>query len=242
MRPIAVIQARTGSTRLPDKVLAPLGRRQVLAYVIERCRQSHELDGVAVATTTSPADDIVAQLGRSMEAAVVRGSETDVLGRYLQAADELHVDVLVRITADCPLIDPAVIDRVCGRYAEAPADYVFFEGYPNGLGDAELVRVAALRRAAAATTFNDTSYREHVVTYLTAHPEAFTLAVGGAPSECRRPDLRLSVDEPADLELVRRVVDHFGERLDFTSAEIIAFLEAHPEIARLNRHVRQKTA
>ena len=242
MKPFAVIQARTGSTRLPGKVLASLGRRTVLGYVIGRCRRSRGVGGVAVATSGDSSDDRVADLARSLDVAVVRGSGTDVLSRYLQTADELHLELLVRITADCPLIDRDVIDHVYECYARSPADYVYVEGYPNGLGAAELVRVAALRRAAAETVAGDSHYREHVVTFLTVHPEMFTLDVATAPAEYHRPELRLSVDEPADLEVVRRVVGHFGERLDFTSAEVIAFLDAHPEVARLNRHVRQKTA
>jgi len=133
-----------------------------------------------------------------------------------------------------------VIDRVCIRYAESSVDYVYVDGYPNGLGAAEVVRVAALRRAAAETAPEETYYREHVATYLTAHPDRFALDIGTAPPGCHRPEIRLSVDEAPDLDVVRRVVDHFGERLDFTTAEIIAFLDAHPDIARLNRHVQQK--
>ena len=242
MKPTAVIQARTGSTRLPGKVLASLGRHTVLENVIERCRQSTRLARLAIATTVSPADDSVANLARALGIPVVRGSETDVLARYVQAADELRVEAIVRVTADCPLIDPTVIDQACDRYARSRSDYVCFDGYPNGVGDVEVVRVAALRRAAAETSTAETLYREHVTTYLKAHPEIFVLAIGEAPVPCYRPELRLSVDEPADLEVVRAVVVHFGERLDFTTAEVIAFLDAHPEIVALNRHVRQKTA
>jgi spore coat polysaccharide biosynthesis protein SpsF len=238
MRPIAVIQARTGSQRLPGKVLMPLGSRTVLDYVVMRCRQSRRLGEVVVATTVSASDDAVCAAAERLDVPFLRGPDSDVLARYLKAADEFDAEDIMRITADCPLIDPTVIDAVVDLDA---ADYAAYEGYPNGVGAAELVRVSALRRAAAETTPADQYYREHVTTYFVDHPEKFRVSIASAPAPCRRPELRLSIDEAADLDVVRHVCAHFGERLDFTTGEIIAFLDEHPEVAALNANVRQKT-
>jgi spore coat polysaccharide biosynthesis protein SpsF (cytidylyltransferase family) len=239
--PLAIIQARTGSTRLPGKVLMPLGERSVLERVIRRCQQSRQLAGAMVATSDLRGDDAVVRLAHDLGVSVFRGSESDVLDRYVGAATHAGADVVVRITADCPLIDPEVIDRVLARFAAERLDYCWAEGYPNGLGDVEAVRSEALARAAAATTPSETFYREHVTTYIREHPEVFALAVELAPEKERRPFFRLSVDEAADLEVVRRVSEFFHPRLDFRCTDIIAFLDAHPEIAAINRHVRQKT-
>src|SRR5512134_3241120 len=112
MRVLVVIQARTGSTRLPGKVLADLGGLPVLEWVVRACRAAQAADGVVVATTTEAADDAVADLAASLGVDVVRGSEGDVLARYVQAVDEHPCDAVVRITSDCPFTDPAVIDAV----------------------------------------------------------------------------------------------------------------------------------
>ena len=242
MRRVIVVQARTTSTRLPGKVLEDVAGRPMLAQQLRRLAGCRLADELVVATTVNATDDEVVAVARGEGARWFRGSERDVLERYVGAAREARADLVVRVTADCPLIDPTVIDQACDRYARSRSDYVCFDGYPNGLGDVEVVRVAALRRAAAETSTAETLYREHVTTYLKAHPEIFVLAIGEAPVPCYRPELRLSVDEPADLEVVRAVVVHFGARLDFTTAEVIAFLDAHPEIVALNRHVRQTTA
>src|SRR5579859_4018910 len=199
---IAVIQARIGSSRLPGKVLAPLGGgRSVLEYAIARCRLSRRLAGVAVATSEDPADDAVARAGERQGVTVHRGSQSDVLARYVGAADRLAADPLVRLTADSPLLDPANIDEVLASYARAPADYVCVEGYPLGLGIAECISAAALRRAHAETTAEQTFYREHVTTYLIEHPASFALRITAPPPPLHRPELRLTIDQPPDLEV-----------------------------------------
>lgn len=229
-----------GSTRFPGKVLAPLEGRTVLEYVVARCRLSKRLGGIAVATSRLPSDDPVVECCRALGIATCRGSEVDVLERYLGAAAELGAELTMRITADCPLIAPEVIDEVTSRYDRSGADYVYVNGYPLGLGAAELLKVSALRRAWAETRAQDTYYREHVMTYLNDHPERFTLDVGDAAPPFKRPDLRLTVDEPADLDVVRRVCGHFAPRMDFTIAEVIRYLDENSEVARHNRHVKQK--
>ena len=240
MNPVCIIQARTGSSRLPGKVLAKLANHTVLHYVIRRCQQTRNLSSILVATTKHAADDPVASLAESLGASVYRGSENDVLKRYAEAAIREKADPIIRITADCPLIDPAVIDEMIDLYIKYPYDYVFIEGYPRGSDGAEVLSFSSLQRTLKETSPDDTYYREHVMTYIVDHPEKFRLKIEKAPEPLRRPDLRLCVDEQADLDVVRYICGHFAPREDFTLSEIIAFLDQHPKIAALNRHVKQK--
>ncbi len=239
MKPPIIIQARTGSKRLPRKVLAELAGRTVLEYVIRRCRQSKNSSKVIVATSALPEDDAVAQLAAFLETPVYRGSENDVLLRYTEAARYFDATVLIRITADCPLIDPAFIDRVVDIYRQAPVDYVFVQGYPDGVGAAELLTLSALERSLAETRPDETYYREHVMTYILNHPEKFSLHIEDAPSAFLKPEIHLSVDESDDLEIVRRICGHFAPRLDFHTEEIMEFLADHPDLAQLSKR-RQK--
>jgi spore coat polysaccharide biosynthesis protein SpsF (cytidylyltransferase family) len=240
VRAVAIIQARCGSTRLPGKILQPLGDHTVLYYVIERCRLATTLADVVVATTDAAEDDRVVQYCDSLGVRVFRGSEADVLLRYVGAADWAKADPVVRITSDCPLIEPAVIDDTVRGYAKTGADYVYVQGYPRGTGDAEVCSVSALARSLRETRVDEARYREHVVTYLLDHPEKFRLHIPDAPAELRRSGVRLCVDEPADLEVIRAICAHFSPRLDFRLAQTLAFLAEHSAVAALNRHVRQK--
>lgn len=235
LKPPIIIQARMGSKRLPGKVLATLSSHTVLEFVIQRCRLSKNTSEIMVATTTLPHDDAVMELAASLGVLVCRGSEDDVLSRYVDAAQLLQASVLIRITADCPMIDPKLIDRVVDMYQHAPADYVFVQGYPIGLGAAELLTVSALRRSLAETSIEEKYYREHVMTYILDHPEKFALHIENAPPEYRKPEIHLSVDEPVDLDIVRRICEHFAPRLDFQTQEILGFLENHPDLMMLSR-------
>ncbi len=240
MRAVGIIQARCGSTRLPGKVLKPLAAQSVLFYVVRRCQLSRSLADLVVATTIEPADDVIEDYCRTLGVPVYRGSRDDVLLRYVEAGDWSHADPIVRITSDCPLIEPAVIDAVIEAYSRADADYAFIQGYPRGVGDAEVMSLAALRKALAETSPLDTGYREHVMTYLTDHPEKFRLCIAEAPAEAQNPEVRLCVDEPDDLEVIRKICCHFAPRINFKLAEVLAFLEERPEVAAINRHVVQK--
>ena len=204
------------STRLPGKVLADLGGRPVLEWVVSRLRDSRELADVIVATSEDPGDDPVAE---AAPARVVRGPLDDVLARYAIAARELHSEGLVRITADCPLIDPAVVDEVVAAWRAGGADYVANviepRTYPVGM-DTEVVSTEALLAADAEAT--EPYDREHVTPFVRSRPERFPqLAVTLDPP---RADLRLTLDTPEDLEHLRTVVAATGPRASL--AELIA--------------------
>ncbi len=240
----AVIQARMGSTRLPGKVLMPLGDATVLAQVVRRTRRSRLLREVLVATTTLPEDDaIVAACGR-LGVPVVRGPVDDVLARYAAATRRLDGDAVLRITSDCPLIDAGVIDEMLAQHAALLAagtrcDYLsntLERSYPRGL-DAELVRSAALLQADAEATAPHE--REHVTPFLYQHPERFALHGWRAPLDAS--EQRWTLDTPQDYRLLATIYAALGTAaVDTPWREVLALVNAHPDWAELNREVRQK--
>jgi len=237
MRINAVIQARTGSTRLPGKVLADLGGHPVLEWVVRAARAATRVEEVVVATSTLAGDDAVAELADSLGVPVVRGSEDDVLSRFVAALDAHPADAVVRLTADCPLLDPTLIDAVAGAWAASPShDYVstvLVRSLPRGL-DVELVTAQALRAVDRMATGHD---RVHVTSALYADPTAYRLL-----GLCVTPpadDLRVTLDTPEDLVLLRALV---AELPDAPPAwrEVVATLRARPNLVAINAAVQQK--
>jgi spore coat polysaccharide biosynthesis protein SpsF (cytidylyltransferase family) len=228
MKTVAVIQARMGSTRLPNKVLADLGGSPMLAQVAARVRQARTVDEVVVATSTASQDDAVEVFCASQGISCFRGSENDVLDRYYQAARAFAADVVVRISADCPLHDPRVIDAVVSRFDPARADYVsntVERTYPDGL-DTEVFSFAVLERAWREAAW--TSEREHVTPYIWKHPELFRIEQVKQSADLSA--LRWTVDEPRDLALVREVYRRLAGR-DFTMNDV-ASLVADDDLLR----------
>lgn len=240
MNIVAIIQARTGSTRLPGKVLTDLAGEPMLARVVARVARAARVDRVAVATTVEAGDDAIEALCASRGWPCFRGSVNDVLDRYHRAALALGADVVVRVGGDCPLADPAVVDAVVDAFlgARPPVDYACNDlprpSFPLGL-DVEVVGGAALARAWEEDT--DPASREHVTPHIRAHPERFRLLGVAHDEDLSR--LRWTVDEPADLELARRVYTFFGHDR-FGWREIVRLLARHPDWVAINQHVRQR--
>jgi spore coat polysaccharide biosynthesis protein SpsF len=237
MRVVVVIQARMGSTRLPGKVLEDLGGLPVLSWVVRACRAASSVDEVVVATSALPGDDPVADHAAALGVPVVRGSEDDVLARYLQAVEEHPCDAVVRITADCPFTDPAIIDAVvAGWRADPTLDYVstvLVRTLPHGL-DVELVTVDALRRVGASATEH---HRVHVTSGIYTAPEEFSLmGLVFAPDTT---DLRITLDTPEDLAALRGIVGARGSDIA-SRREIVGLLRTRPELAEVNAGVAQK--
>jgi spore coat polysaccharide biosynthesis protein SpsF len=242
MRTVAVLQARMTSTRLPGKVLADLAGAPMLERELARLRRSATLDDVVVATTTNATDDPVIALCERLGVLTFRGSESDVLSRYVGAVDAARADTVVRITADCPLIDPDVVDRVVRAVHDEGKDYasnVAKRTFPRGL-DVEAFTRSALDRCAALAS--SAPAREHVTWLMhTERPDLFTHA--SIVSEVDASDLRWTVDTPEDLEMVRRIYGGLGlaER-HLGYPEILAWVRVHPEVVRINAGVEQKRA
>lgn len=240
LRTVAIIQARMTSTRLPGKVLADLAGDPMLARVVRRVQRANSLDDVVIATTTEPIDDVIVALCEQSGWPHFRGKREDVLDRYLEAAVKYRAKVIVRITADCPLIEPSIVDRTVEAFRyHAPVDYASNGlpplSFPRGL-DVEVIALGALERAWREDT--NPAWREHVTPYIYRHPELFRLQSVVNPVD--RSDMRWTVDTPEDLALVRSIYQHFGHDR-FSWEEVIALLEKHAEWASVNKHVRQKT-
>jgi len=235
---VAIVQARMGSTRLPGKVLADVAGRPMLARVLERLGRAETLDEIVVATSTEPADDAIEALCEELEVPAFRGSEEDVLERYRDAAAWSEADAVVRVTADCPLLDPGVVDRVVRRFLDGDADYVsntLERTYPRGL-DVEAFSRDALEEAHRDA--RESWEREHVTPYLYRHPERFSIAqVHGESDES---DRWWTVDTEEDLRFVRSVCERLEDPAATTWSEILGLLRRHPELESINRGVAQK--
>lgn len=233
-RVVTIIQARMTSHRLPGKVLAPVMGRPMLAYMIERLKRVRLHDFIAVATTTNRDDDPIVDLAYKMDCAVYRGSELDLIERYIGATDHFGADVVHRIGADDPFCDPAIIDAsiallIAGRY-----DHVASFAYPLGLNPEVFTR-SAIFRADEATEADE---REHIGPYWERRPHTFRL--GLLPGPFDQYHRRVTLDTPEDLEFHRRVLtDLYPVNPQFDTHDLLAYLDAHPEVEAINRHVEQ---
>lgn len=239
MRVVAIIQARMGSTRLPGKVMKDLCGDTVLARVVHRTRRARRLDEVVIATTTKPADDVIVRECERLGVACFRGDEADVLDRYYQCALEYNADAVVRVTSDCPLIDPELIDRhvdrLLARWNEV--DFVtnmMRQSYPLGLA-VEALPMDVLARMKRMSQTDE--LKEHVTTLAYAQPDRFHIEHVLYSTDLSY--MRWTVDTAEDLEVVRLIVSHFGHD-KFRWTEVLPLLEKHPEWLQINQHVAQK--
>jgi spore coat polysaccharide biosynthesis protein SpsF len=238
MKVVAIIQARMGSTRLPGKVLKDLAGETVLARVLSRLRRAQQISELLVATTDRPADDAIVAECRRCSVPVSRGDQDDVLDRYYRAAQLDKAEIVVRITADCPLIDPAVSDKTIEAFLEARPDYAsnaLVRTYPRGL-DTEVMSFSALSRAWQEA--RQPYEREHVTPYIFEHPDKFKLLpVTGAADLSSH---RWTVDTAEDLEFVRAVYERLKANPEFSGRDVLDLLEGEPELVEINRSVMQK--
>jgi spore coat polysaccharide biosynthesis protein SpsF len=238
---ILIIQARSTSERLPGKVLLPLGSKRVIEHVLTAAKASSLADTVILATTTNAADDPLAQIGEQMGVRVVRGSEHDVLGRFMQAIARVEGDVIIRNTADDPLLDPRVIDAVIGHYLKGGCDYasnIIQRTWPRGM-DTEVFSREALILADRLGTAPE--HREHVTIFMRTHPELFTLKPVLGPTEETWPDLRLCVDTAEDYQMLQAVFQALdGNGRPVPVRVVVDWLKTHPEVAAINAGVQQK--
>lgn len=233
MSVLAILQARAASRRLPNKVLLEVAGRPMLQRQIERIQRARSVDELVVATTDDPSDDGIEALCGSIGVASVRGPVDDVLERFVLALGRSSAEWVVRLTGDCPLTDPNVIDQVVMTARSSSADYVsnaLHPTFPDGL-DVEVVRSSCLRDAHRLATLP--SEREHVTPYIYKHPERYRLAEVRSPVD--HSALRWTVDEAGDLEFVRAVYAELHEQNPaFAMAEILELLRERPALAQLN--------
>ena len=242
-RVIAIIQARMSSTRLPGKVLQDLAGRPVLDRMVERVKLAKKVTETVVATTTDPLDQPIVDLCQKLHTPVFRGSLPDVLDRYYQCSLSYRADYVVRLTGDCPLIDPNLIDQVVAALLGSPLDFTcnrlpppFTRTYPIGL-DVEACTFQALENAwSNATAKHD---REHVMPYLYEVPGRFR--VKQLQNNEDYGGMRWTLDTPEDLELLREVIKRLGGRNDFSWKEVLTLFLQDPELAKINGDVVHKS-
>lgn len=241
-RVVAIVQARMGSKRLPGKVLADLCGKPVLAWVVDRTRLAHRVADLVVATTTETGDDAVEEFCRRRGDRCFRGHPTDVLDRVVRAARELQAEVMVRITGDCPWIDPGLIDEAVDAFvsADPPVALVvnrlpWDRTYPIGT-DVEVCSLACLETAHAEAHL--AQQREHVMPFLYEHPDRFPFL--HLRSDGDYGELRWTVDEEADLRLLREVCRRFPGREDFSWREVLAVFEHEPGLREWNAEVHHR--
>ena len=235
---LGIIQARMSSTRLPGKVLKPILGRPMVALQIERLNRCKRLDKLVVATSIQPDDRPIVDLCQKLEVASYIGNLENVLDRFYQAAKKYQADHIVRLTGDCPLIDPEFIDILISFYMEQRCDYASYcrpPTLPDGL-DAEIFSFEALeetwRRAEGPYEL------EHVVPYIIRHPERFSIA--NWEYSVNLSNLRWTVDEPEDFELVRQVFEQlYPKNPAFDTKDILRLLEERPELKTINMHIKR---
>lgn len=243
MKIAAIIQARMGSTRLSGKVMKEIHDKTVLSHVIERVSQSELIDNIIIATTTLERDNVIENEAIKCGVKVFRGSEEDVLSRYYYAAKENNIDVVVRITADCPLIDPIVVDEIIGCYLSNDYDIVTNAGsnlsqrtYPRGL-DTEIFSFKKLENA-----FNNAKekyQREHVTPYIYEN-SGRTYYYKNTIDYSK---YRWTLDTVEDYELLEKIYDRlYKNRHNFYLEDIISIFEKDPNLFEINAHVEQKKA
>lgn len=221
---LAILQARMTSSRLPGKVLLPILGRPMMLRQIERLQRCRSLDALVVATSTEASDDPIVSACDTAGVSTFRGSLTDVLGRFEAAARLYQPDVVVRLTADCPLADPLIVDRVVGAFGEGECDFAsntIVRTFPRGL-DVEVMSRRVLEEAAREAVLP--REREHVTPFLRARPDRYRLK--NVADAIDRSSLRWTVDEPADFEFVRRVYERLYPRNPaFTFLDVLELAE-----------------
>ena len=232
----AIIQARMGSTRLPGKVMKPLCGKPILWHIITRISYSKQIEKIIIATTDKEEDKVIVKLAEQMGVAFYRGSSDDVLDRYYQAARKFNVDPVVRITADCPLIDPEIMDNIIDYYLKGGYDYVsngLKPTLPDGL-DTEVFSFKSLEKAWAEA--KKPSEREHVTSYIYNHPEL--LKIHNYENDVDLSGMRWVVDEEADYQFISEVYKNlYKDGKIFYVKDIIRLLEEMPELLKLNKGI-----
>lgn len=235
----AIIQARTGSTRLPKKIFLPLSGKPILWHVYHRAKNSKLVDDVIIATTDLPDDDLVEKFCIENKFKFFRGSSDDVLSRYYFAAKNFQSDIIVRITSDCPLIDSNVIDEIIKLFISENADYasnVLERTFPRGY-DTEVFSFSVLEKTFFEAKEN--FEREHVTPFIYNHPEIFKLVSHKIHKNFS--SLRLTVDTQEDYNLIKIIYDSlFKVNNCFDLNDVIQFLDKNTELIKINRHIEQK--
>lgn len=234
----AIIQARMGSTRLPGKVLMDIEGRSMLQHICDRLEQSKSIDQISIATTTHKEDDAIVEFAESLNIHCFRGSSADVLSRFYHAAAELGANNIARICSDSPLIDINYLDVVMERHIKNKNDHTYMTDLPVGTGTA-VIPFHILEEL--QTIIKSPEYREHVTIYLDHYPAEYKTEAVAPHKKHQRPEIRLTVDQSEDLELIRKIYRRLyvpGKIIELD--DVIDLLDNEPELLQINGHVVQR--
>ena len=242
MRVIAVVAVRMGSSRLPGKAMRELAGKPLLGHLLDRLALARRVDGVVVATSRRSENDVIAEYCGGRGTACFRGDEEDVLGRILGALNARNATIGIEVFGDGPLIDPAIVDQFVDAFVQSDGQLDFVGNdltttWPPGM-EVEVFSVDAL--ADAARRCGDPAIREHGTLFMRQNPDLYRLRNIEAPPGLRRPEIELEVDTAEDLVVMEAVLRHFSHRPDVGLSELIAFMDAHPDVAARNREVPRR--
>ncbi len=243
MKIVATIEARMTSSRLPGKVMLPAQGRPMLAHLTSRLKAVPSIDEIVLATTVNATDNVLVDFAEKDGIKIFRGSEEDVMARVIGAAESAQADVVVEITGDCPIIDPDLVEQTIRVFMRNNAVYCansFISSYPDGM-DTQVITLEALKKSFSMTA--DPQDREHVSRHIVNNPQLFPHVYLVAPPSLHWPGLGLTLDEPADYELIRTLIENLGkDNLLFGCGDVIRFLRANPQVLQINDLVQRKGA
>ena len=235
MKVVALVQARLGSIRLPEKVLRTIVNKPMVEILLNRLSMSTEIDEIVVATSNNKENDKLQSFVESLDFRCTRGSEEDVLGRFFDSARLSEADIVVRITGDCPLVDAELVDKCIRGYKESEVDYfsnIQPATFPDGL-DIEVLSMQSLEQANKEATSNYD--REHVTTYIRNSDNFSKCSIQNHEDLSKQ---RWSVDEPEDLELITKIFEHFSPDIHFSWKRVAELIELKPDLFKLNQFIK----
>jgi spore coat polysaccharide biosynthesis protein SpsF len=243
---VVTIEARMTSSRLPGKVMLPANGKPMLEHLVNRLKQVKSIQEIVLATTLNQTDDCLVEFAKQQGIAWFRGSEEDVLNRVIGAAESVDADIVVEVTSDCPVIDPLLVEQSIQTFLHNSCDFLsnaFIPGNPIGCGypigmASPVFSLKTLKRSAAMTT--DPLDHEHVTLYILNHTELFSHLYLIAPGDLYWPELALTLDDPKDYELLKKIIEYFGDANPYFSCrEVIELLKSKPEWVAINKNVRR---
>ena len=231
MKIIAIVQARMGSTRLPNKVMRKIGNLPMIEILLKRLSNSKLINQIVLATSIDARNKILVDHVKSVGFNCEQGSDSDVLERYVETAEKYKADIVVRITGDCPIVDPELVDECIKKFEETGADYysnTILPTFPDGL-DVELIKFSALKESAKQT--KNISHREHVTSYI---KESDNFSKSNFCNDKDFSDLRWTVDDPEDFEVISKIFDHFKPNIYFGWKEVLKLYNKQPQLFAAN--------
>jgi spore coat polysaccharide biosynthesis protein SpsF len=229
------------STRLPGKVLLEANGKPMLEHLVNRLKQVKSIQKIVLATTINQTDDCLVEFAKRQSISCFRGSEEDVMLRVICAAESVNADIIVEITGDCPIIDPNIVEQTIQIFLNNMCDFTsnsLVRSYPDGM-DTQVLKLETLKKSAEMT--NDPVDHEHVTLHICNHPELFFHVNVIAPPDLHWPELGLTLDEKKDYELLRLIIEYFGDGNPFfTCGEVIKLLRNKPDWVAINKDIKRK--